>query len=110
MNHAPLDGGHRLELDDLARLDHALRGAIGNVAQLLLAAAAVVLDVDGDAMVLALAAPDDQVDDVLQAGQLLAAAADQRAEVVAPDVEAGRVAAAGDLDACRSAPSARASR
>src|SRR5687767_15426836 len=57
VNHAPLDGGHRLQLDDLARLNDALRGAVGNVAQLLLAAATVVLDVDGDAMVLALPAP-----------------------------------------------------
>ena len=91
---AALDGGHRLELDDLAGLDDALRRAVRDVAQLLLAAAAVVLDVDRDAVMLALAAADDQVDDVLQAGELLAAAADQGPEIVALDVQPRRIPAA----------------
>src|SRR5688572_3658316 len=98
---AALDGRHRLELNDLSGLDHALSGPVGHVAQLLLAAAPVVLDVDGDAMALALAATDDQVHEVLEACQLLATATDQNSEVVASDVEAGGLAAAGDLDAGR---------
>jgi hypothetical protein len=50
-------------------------------------------------MALALATTDDQVDQVLEACQLLAAAADENAEVVTSDVEAGRLATARDLDA-----------
>src|SRR5687767_13620981 len=61
VDHAPLDGRHRLELDDLAGLDDAFGGAIGDVAQLLLPAAAVVLDVDRDPVMLPLAAADDEV-------------------------------------------------
>src|SRR5688572_24106126 len=98
VDHPPLDGRHRLELDDLAGLDDALGGPVGDVAQLLLSAATVVLDIDRDPMMLPLAAADDEVHDVLQAGELLATAPDQRAEVVATHVEPGGVASARDLD------------
>ena len=98
VDHASLDGRHRLQLQDLAALHDPLRGAVGDVPELLLAASAVVLHVDGDPVMLALSTADDQVDDVLQARELLATAADQRAEVIALDVEAGGLAAARDLD------------
>src|SRR4029079_385816 len=73
---APLDGRHRLQLNDLAGLQDPLRRAVGDIAQLLLPAAAVVLDVHRYAVVLALFLGDDEVDDVLEAGELLAAGAD----------------------------------
>ena len=47
---------------------------------------------------LALAATDDQVDDVLKARELLAAPADEVGEILATDVEPRGFADAGDLD------------
>ena len=82
-----LDCRHCLQLDDLAGLDDALGGPVRDVAELLLAPSAVVLDVDRDAVVLALASADDEVDDVLEARELLAAPADQRPEIVAPNIK-----------------------
>ena len=80
---------------------HPLRGPIGDVAQLLLAPAAVVLDIHRDAVILAFLLGHDQVDDVLQAGQLLAAAANQHTQVRAAHVEPRGLAAGGDLDRAR---------
>src|SRR5256885_9555117 len=93
-----LDGGHRLELDDLARLQHTLGRSPRDVAQLVLAPAAVVLDVDRDAIGLTLAARDDQVHQVLQACQLLPPPPDEHPQVIALDVELRRLGAHRDLD------------
>src|SRR5204863_7893852 len=82
-----LDGRHRLELDDLARLQHALGRPTCDVAQLVLAPPAVVLYVNRDAEGLALASRDDQVHQVLQACQLLPPPTDEHAQVIALDVE-----------------------
>jgi hypothetical protein len=94
----PLDGGHRLKLDDLASLGHAVGGSIGHIAELVLAAATVVLDVHRDPVVLTLTPCHDQVHQVLQARQLLAAAPDENAQVVSPHVELRGLGAHGDLD------------
>ena len=100
---APLEGGHRLELEHLAGLDDARGGAIGELAELALAPAAVVLDVDEDAGPGAHLLGEHQVDQVLERGQALALAPDERAEglllvAVGDDVEPARLAGL-DLDA-----------
>src|SRR5690349_8958548 len=61
---APLEGRHRLELDHLAGLLDAGGRAVGEVAELALAAAAIVLDVDEDAGPLAHPTRQHQVDEV----------------------------------------------
>src|SRR3989304_1315736 len=48
LRRAPGGRGRRLELEHLARLDAPLGSALGDLAQLLLAATAIVLDVDED--------------------------------------------------------------
>ena len=59
MDDPSLDCRHCLELDDLAGLEDALRRPVGDVPELLLPPAAIVLDVDCDPVVLPLAPPDD---------------------------------------------------
>src|SRR6185437_11641906 len=93
-----LDGRHRLKLDDLSTLENAFRGPARHVTQLVLAAPAVVLDVDRYPEGLALAARDDQVDQVLQAGELFSTAPDEHAEVVALHVQLGGFGTHGNLD------------
>src|SRR4051794_13994576 len=99
---APLEGGHRLQLEHLAGLDDALRGACGEVDQLPLASAAVVLDVDEDTCPLAGPPREHQVDEVLERREALALAADERPEGLAIGAVADHVEPAGlalaDLD------------
>ena len=100
---AALEGGHRLQLEHLAGLDDARGGPVGELAQLALAPAAVVLDVDEDARPGAHLLGQHQVDEVLEGRQALALAADERPErlllvAVGDDVEAARLAGL-DLDA-----------
>src|SRR5205085_7594389 len=91
-----LQGGHGLELEHLARLQDPPRGPGREVAELPLAAAAVVLDVDQDPRPAAHPPREHQVDEVLQGRKPLALAADERAQGVllaagADDVQPARV-------------------
>ena len=97
MHPATLERRHRLELEHLAGLDDACRRAVGEVAELALAAAAVVLDVDEDAGPAAHPAREHQVHEVLERREPLALAPDERAEgfllvALADHVEAARLA------------------
>ena len=99
---AALEGRHRLQLEHLAGLGDALRGAGREVDELALAAPAIVLDVDEHAGPLAGPAREHQVHEVLEGRQALALAADERPEglavrAVADDVEPAGLALA-DLD------------
>src|SRR5918992_347700 len=98
---ASLERRHRLQLDDLAGLDDALGGTRRDIAQLLLAASAIVLDVDRDPVVLALAPRHYEVHEVLEAGELLAAPADEHPQVLAADIELRRLGPHGDLHGAR---------
>ena len=102
MDPAALERRHRLELEHLARLLDPLGRTRGEVDQLALAAAAIVLDVDEHARPLAGAPGEHQVDEVLERGQALALAPDQRPQglaigAVADDVQPAGLAFA-DLD------------
>src|SRR5438093_616763 len=81
---APLEGGHRLELQHLARLDDALRGPVGDLAQLALPPAAIVLDVDEDPRPGPHLPRQHQVDEMLEGRKSLALAADGGPEPFAP--------------------------
>src|SRR4051812_33547533 len=94
---AALERGHRLQLKHLAGLGHARGRALGELAELPLAATAVVLDVDQHAGPGAHLLRQHQVDEVLERGQPLALAADEGAQsvllvAVADNVEAARLA------------------
>ena len=102
MDPTALERGHRLQLEHLAGLGDALRGTRGEVHQLALAAAPVVLDVDEHARPLARPARQHEVHEVLERRQALPLAADERAQglavgAVADDVEPAGLALA-DLD------------
>ena len=77
---ASLEGRHRLQLEHLARLDHALGGTGREVAQLAFAAAAVVLDVHEHTRPGIHLARQHQVDEVLQRREAFTLAADQGAQ------------------------------
>ena len=68
------------ELEHLAGLGDVLGGPQGEVAELALAPAAVVLDVDEDARPVAHLLAEHEVDEVLEGRQALALAADEGAE------------------------------
>ena len=97
---APLERGHRLQLEHHAALDDLVRGSSRDLAQLALAPTAVVLDVHEHAGPGAHAPGQHQVDQVLQRRQALALAADERAEglplfvVHAADIDLGGVSGA----------------
>ena len=100
---APLECRHGLELEHLARLDHARGGPLGEFAKLALATAPIVLDIDQDTGPGAHLLGEHQIDEVLERGQPLPLAPDERTERVAVvalghDVEASRLARR-DLDA-----------
>jgi hypothetical protein len=100
---APLEGGHRLELEHLACGHDPLGGPVRKVAQLAFTPAAVILDVDEDARPLTYLPGEKQVDEMLEGRQTFTLAADEGAQgflliSLADDVETIRLAAL-DLDA-----------
>ena len=99
---APLERGHRLQLEHLAGLDDAGRGSIGEFAQLALAPASVILDIDEDPRPGTHLLRQHEVDQVLQRGEALSLATDESAEglllvTIGHDVESARLAGL-DLD------------
>ena len=102
MDPAPLEGRHGLKLEHLAGLHDALGGAVGKVSELLLATAAVVLDINKDPRPFADAFGEQQVDEMLQGRETFALASDEGAQSFllvsfANDVQAVRLASL-DLD------------
>src|SRR5688572_23497074 len=85
---AALVGEHRLEGHGLATRPHARRDALRDLPQLVLAPPPVAFDVHRDVHRPANALRRDRAHDLLQRDQVLAAAADQRAEVGAEHVDA----------------------
>src|SRR6266850_1079761 len=88
MHDAPFVREHRLERHGLTARAHARSDALRDLPQLVLAAAAVSLDVDGNVH----RPPDllrgDRADDLLQRDEILSAAPDERSEVRADHVDA----------------------
>jgi hypothetical protein len=80
MDPAPFESRHRLQLEHLVGLDDALGGAVGKISELLLATAAVVLDIHEDPRPFADALREQQVDEMLQGRETLALASDKGAQ------------------------------
>src|SRR5205814_7729124 len=104
---ASFESGHWLELDHLAGLFDASGRAVCEITELPLAPSAVILHVDADASPFAHPPRQHQVDEMLEGGQALALATDERAEGfstigVGDDVQAARIAGL-DLDLDREA-------
>src|SRR6185503_13083696 len=99
---AALEGGHGLQLDHPAGLVDPLGCPLGELLELPLAATAIVLDVDQHPRPLPGLPGEEQVHEMLERGQALALAPDERAQGIAvglagDDVEPARLALA-DLD------------
>ena len=94
MDDAAVGWGHGFEGDAAAGLGDAVGDAVGHFAEGILAALAVLLDVQGDADFLLELLADDALDDELQGLQRVAAAANEEAGVGAGNVDDG---AAGGL-------------
>src|SRR5436309_1239832 len=97
MDPASLQRRHRLELEHLAAIADALGGTGCDLAQLPLAPAAIVLDVDEHARPRSELAREHQVDEMLKGRQPLAFAADEGAQrllvrFAATHVELARIA------------------
>src|SRR5688572_7538825 len=88
VNDAPLVGEHRLEGHGLAARPHARRNTLRDLPQLVLAAPPIAFDVHRDVHRPAHALRGDGAHDLLKRDQVLAAAADQRAEIGAEHVDA----------------------
>jgi hypothetical protein len=86
----PLVRRHRLQHDRPAGAGDLAADPLGQPDQRLLPAGAVALDVDDDAGPVVQPPVAEQVDQVLELGQVLAAAADQHPEVLAEDVDEDR--------------------
>jgi hypothetical protein len=83
VHEAAVGGGHRFERDWVAVLFHAIRHTQRLFDDLLFAAVAVMLGIDGDATLAGVTLAEHEVDEVLEIQQRLSAAPDENTKVVA---------------------------
>lgn len=94
MNEATICGRHGIHLDRVPGTDGALRHALGEPADLLLATVAVLLDVYDDGADVVFTATKDDVRDVLKRTQRFATASDDEPSILALNVDDSGVVSA----------------
>lgn len=99
MDQAAIGRGHWLKGNGATVFADPVGHAGGQVDELLFAALAVVRDIQGDPAFAGKAAADDEVNQVLEMKQGIAAAADESAKVVAIDIDDSERGAAAVADA-----------